>query len=156
MISQHRPQDRDALTQVDSPTGLTGLRSAAIAAAYLAPPAIAAAWVCFMMLSSVGQSGDTLTRPAVAGSALFVGLAAGALAGRAASVAERRAFARDYERQLDDLDHDLRGPMTIIRGEVELVLSQEDVSAEERERSSAAILEQLETLELRLRRRYRS
>jgi signal transduction histidine kinase len=156
MGTQHRIQDRDACTAADSPTGLTRLRPTATAVAYLAPPAVTGAVVFFMMRSGAGQYGDPLTGLALAGGALLVGLAAGALTGRAASVAERRAITRNYERQLNDLDHDLRSPMTIIRGEVELVLSQENVSSEERGRSSAAIIEQLEKLELLLRRRYRS
>jgi signal transduction histidine kinase len=56
----------------------------------------------------------------------------------------------------DDLDHDLRTPMTIVRGEVELVLSQEDTPSTERGRSSAAIIERIEKLETLLLRRYRT
>ena len=56
----------------------------------------------------------------------------------------------------DDLDHDLRTPMTFVRGEVELVLSQENSQASECGRSSAAIIEQLEKLETLLLRRYRT
>jgi signal transduction histidine kinase len=120
----------------------------ATTAAYLAPPAVATISACLVMLSSAGTA-------ALAGGMVLAGLTAGALAGRAASAAERRAVVRGYEERLDDLDHDLRAPMTIIRGEVELVLSDEKVSAGERQRSSDTIIEQLERLERRLRQRYR-
>lgn len=155
MSTHSRTHARDDFAPVDSSTALTGRRTAATAVAYLAPPAMAAVLAYFVVRSGVGQSVDTLTRLALAGGALLVGLVAGVLAGRAASAAERRALARGYEQRLDDLDHDLRAPMTIIRGEVELVLSQESASTTERATSSAAIIEQLERLELLLRRRYR-
>ena len=156
MSTQHRTQEKDALAPVDSLTRLAWMRPAATAAAYLVPPAIAAASACLMMLSGAVLFDSTLTKLAVCYGIVLVGCAAGALAGCTASVSERRAVTRDYEQRLDDLDHDLRTPMTIIRGEVELVLSQEDLPAAERGRSSATIIEQLDTLELRLRRRYRS
>ena len=69
-----------------------------------------------------------------------------------AGLAKLREFPADLV-ILDDLDHDLRTPMTFVRGEVELVLSQENTRASECGRSSAAIIEQLETL---LLRRYRT
>jgi K+-sensing histidine kinase KdpD len=59
-----------------------------------------------------------------------------------------------FEQLLDDLDHDLRGPLAIIRGEVELVLSQGDVGHDERRRSSAAVIEQVIEIERLLAKRY--
>lgn len=154
MSTRHRTQEKAASAPVDFPTRLTWLRPAATVAAYLVPPAIAAASACFVIFSGARLFQPPLTRLTIGYGIVLVGLAAGALAGRAASVSERLAVTRAYEQRLDDLDHDLRTPMTIIRGEVELVLSQENIPAAERTRSSAAILEQLGTLELRLRRRY--
>ncbi len=156
MSTQYQPQDRYASAPVDTATCLTGLRPATTAAAYLVPPAIALASACFVIISGAGPFETPVARVALAGCIVLVGLAAGALAGRAASVAERRAVAREYEQRLDDLDHDLRTPMTIIRGEVELVLSQENVPVAERGRSRAAAIEQLEKMERRLHGRYRT
>jgi signal transduction histidine kinase len=39
-----------------------------------------------------------------------------------------------------EFDHALRGPLTVILGEVELVLSDADVPAEERQRSAASVV----------------
>jgi hypothetical protein len=41
--------------------------------------------------------------------------------------------------------------VTVIRGEVELVLGQPDTTEEERERSRAAVIEELEEVERRIR-----
>ena len=69
-----------------------------------------------------------------------------------AGLAKLREFPADLV-ILDGLDHDLRTPTTFVRGEVELVLSQENTPASECGRSSAATIEQLEKLEsLHLRR----
>jgi signal transduction histidine kinase len=80
---------------------------------------------------------------AIASAIALGGIAAGAAIGGLLAVAQRRI--------IDDLDHDLRMPMTIIRGEVELVLSRDDVSASERERSSQAVIAETERLEQILR-----
>jgi signal transduction histidine kinase len=58
-----------------------------------------------------------------------------------------RLVAGSYDRLVSDLDHDLRGPLTVIRGEVELVLSQGDVAPDERQRSSATVIEQVVEIE---------
>jgi signal transduction histidine kinase len=156
MSTRYQPQERYAPAPVDRPTYLIGLRPAATAAAYLGPPAIAVVSACFVMVSGTGPSETTTARLVLVGSLVLAGLTAGALAGCAASVAERRAVTRESEQRLDDLDHDLRTPMTIIRGEVELVLSQENVGVAERGRSIDTIIEQLERMERRLQRRDRS
>jgi phospho-acceptor domain-containing protein len=54
---------------------------------------------------------------------------------------------------LGDLTHDLRGPLTVIRGEVQLVLGKEGVDSEERGHSGAAVLEELERIDETVRRR---
>jgi signal transduction histidine kinase len=43
------------------------------------------------------------------------------------------------ERTYADFDHAMRGPLTVILGETELVLSQADVPAEERRRSVESV-----------------
>jgi signal transduction histidine kinase len=65
-----------------------------------------------------------------------------------------RLVAGSYDRLVGDLDHDLRGPLTVIRGEVELVLSQCDVTPDERQRSSASIIEQVVEIERLLGARF--
>jgi signal transduction histidine kinase len=149
-----QPPGPSAADPAETPRGLAALGASATAGAYLLPPALAAALACLVAVSGAGPFETTTANLALAGGILLVGLAAGAWAGGAAA-AERRALAREYEERLDDLDHDLRGPLTIIRGEVELVLSREDIPIAERGRSTAAIIGQLERLELRLRQRYR-
>ncbi|HSB70868.1 MAG TPA: hypothetical protein VLT62_16200 [Candidatus Methylomirabilis sp.] len=155
MSTQPQGCQTNASAPVDALASLTRRRPVSTAAAYLLPAAVATVAACFVMISGAGPFETTPARLGLGGGILLAGLAAGALAGRAASSAERRAFIREYEQRLDDLDHDLRAPMTIIRGEVELVLSQEDIPVAERRRSSTAIIERLETLEALLRRRYR-
>lgn len=130
-----------------------GMQMLAIVAAFLVPPAVAAA-AALLLFSTCRGGADSSTAIPATGLAL-AGLAAGAISGAAAVGRQRRALGRNYEQSLDDLDHDLRGPLTIIRGEVELVLSQEDVPAAERGRSAAAIIGELEALERCLHRRYR-
>ena len=156
MSTKDLQQEKDAPAPADTPACIPGLRPAPTTAAYLLPPAIAAASVCVMTIAGAGACEVTVAKLALDGGVLLVGLAAGALAGRAASKAERRTLTREYERHLDDLAHDLRTPMTIVRGEVELVLSQEDTPTTERGRSSAAIIEQIEKLESLLLRRDRT
>lgn len=126
----------------------------AVTGAYLAPPALAVVLACLVTEAGVGPFEARGAALALAGGILFVGLAAGAWTGSAAAAAHRRILVRQHEERLGDFDHDLRGPLTIVRGEVELVLSQEDVPIAERARSAAAIVEQLEQIERRLRQRY--
>jgi signal transduction histidine kinase len=133
---------------VDPPASLSSPRHLVTAAAYLCPPALGAAGLAFAMVAGAGP-----LRAALGIGLALTGLAAGAVAGCAASAVERRTLARRYEDRLADLDHDLRAPMTIIRGEVELVLATDEAPAGERERSSASVIEQVEALEAMLRRR---
>jgi signal transduction histidine kinase len=44
------------------------------------------------------------------------------------------------EEMYAEFDHDMRGPLTVILGEIELVLSDADVPAEERERSVESVI----------------
>lgn len=108
--------------------------------AHLGPPllalALAAAWIG---LSPGGGRAATPSQLAVAGLVVLTGIAAGAVLGGLAVAAQRRI--------VEDLDHDLRLPLTIIRGEVELVLSRPEVWASERARSSQAVIAETERLE---------
>ena len=79
---------------------------------------------------------------------LGLGLTVGALAGAALSWAICRAR---YRRVLGDLDHDLRRPLTVIRGEAELVLGEDDVEPCERRRSQRTVIEQVLLAERLLR-----
>ena len=44
------------------------------------------------------------------------------------------------EEMYAEFDHSMRGPLTVILGEIELVLSDDDVPAEERQRSAASVV----------------
>jgi signal transduction histidine kinase len=80
--------------------------------------------------------------------AFSVGLVAAFVAGYAmASGAERRARSE----RMSMLRHDIRRSLTVIRGEVELVLSAGDVSAGDRETSSASIISEVERVDELLR-----
>lgn len=46
-----------------------------------------------------------------------------------------------------DLDHELRVPLTVVLGEVELVLSRDDVPPAERERSAQAAIDAVRRIE---------
>ena len=123
---------------------------------YALPPALglfAAGWVLYAAGWTPGVV--PLASLTVAGGVALAGVLGGALAGWAAHAAERRAAKEEVEQTLGDLAHDLRGPLTVIRGEVELVLGQEGADAEERERSGAAVVEELEKMEEIVRQRRR-
>jgi MFS family permease len=81
------------------------------------------------------------------GALVLLGAAAGALAGGAVLAAELRTLERSCTERVRNLAHDLRGPVTVIRGEVELVLSREDTPPEERRRSAEAVVEEVERIE---------
>jgi MFS family permease len=128
----------------------------ATAVAYLAPPTLAltatAAWLGYA--SGWGTSSIPPANLALAGGVALFGIVAGALAGGATAAAERRAVAREREEALGALAHDLRAPLTVIRGETELVLSQDDTPAEERRRSSATVTDEVDQIDHLLRRRH--
>jgi signal transduction histidine kinase len=46
-----------------------------------------------------------------------------------------------------DFDHAMRGPLTVILGEAELVLSHGDIPEQERRRSIASVLEAIRQME---------
>jgi signal transduction histidine kinase len=46
-----------------------------------------------------------------------------------------------------EFDHSMRGPLTVILGEVELVLSDADVPADERQRSAASVVQAVRQVE---------
>jgi signal transduction histidine kinase len=51
------------------------------------------------------------------------------------------------ESMFADFDHALRGPLTVILGETELVLSQADVSPDERRRSAENLIQAVREME---------
>ena len=78
---------------------------------------------------------------------MLVGVLVGALAGRRAAAAERHAAWEAQIENLSHLRHDLRRSLTIIRGEVELILSQDHVPAHERRCSSESIITEVERVD---------
>ncbi|HEX2729621.1 MAG TPA: hypothetical protein VHM16_07695 [Rubrobacteraceae bacterium] len=124
-------------------------------AAHLAPPALAlvlgALWLGYA--SGWGATPVPVGAIVLAGAAILLGLLAGALAGRASGAAERRAAREEREEWVGKLDHDLRGPMTVIHGEVELVLGRSDAPEAERRRSGETVVGELEKMEGLIRRR---
>jgi K+-sensing histidine kinase KdpD len=92
-------------------------------------------------------------RVACRGSVVVVIAVAGVLLRQKLVAMARGRTARIRDRLLDDLEHDLRGPLTVIRGEVELVLSQPDASSEERQRSRASVIDHVVEMERLLARR---
>jgi signal transduction histidine kinase len=51
------------------------------------------------------------------------------------------------EEMYAEFDHDMRGPLTVILGEIELVLSDTDVPAEERQRSAESVIGAVRNIE---------
>lgn len=83
----------------------------------------------------------------------LLGFAAGLLAGRSTSASAQQAESAEREEAMRALSHDLRGPLTVIRGEVELVLSQDDTEPEQRQRSSETVTQEVEKIESLVRQR---
>ena len=106
-------------------------------AAYVGPPLATLAGLG-LWLGRGGRPPDALV-----GGLVLAGMAVGTVLGWTVAASERRI--------VDDLDHDLRGPVTIIRGEVELVLSRGDLAPAERARSAGAVIAEAERLERILR-----
>lgn len=87
------------------------------------------------------------TRLRAAAAAIAAGLLAATIGGAALARRRRAAGARrDAE-----LDHAVRGRLTVVQGETELVLGLEGVSPDERERSSQTVLAMLNEIEALLR-----
>ncbi len=125
------------------------------ALAYLLPPvlglAASAGWLASYSLEP-GSLASPLALVVGAGFAL-AGILGGTLAGRRAHEAERRAAREELRETLGDIAHDVRGPLSIVRGEVELVLAREDTEQPDRERSGEAVAQQVERIERILRQR---
>lgn len=113
--------------------------------AHLLPMALAAAaasaWLG--MFSEWGRAPILVADLVVATGTLALGILGGALAGRAALERQRRREVERWERRLMAVAHDLRAPLTVIRGEVELVLGGEAL-ANERRRSADVVLSEVD------------
>lgn len=125
------------------------------ALSYLLPPALgltaSAGW-----LASYSLGPGLLASPpalGVAGGIALAGILGGAFAGRRAHKAERRAAREELRETLGDIAHDIRGPLSIVRGEVELVLAREATEQADRERSGEAVVREVERMERILRQR---
>ena len=125
------------------------------ALSYLLPPALgltaSAGW-----LASYSLGPGLLASPpalGVAGGIALAGILGGAFAGRRAHKAERRAAREELRETLGDIAHDIRGPLSIVRGEVELVLAREATEQADRERSGEAVVREVEHMERILRQR---
>jgi hypothetical protein len=73
--------------------------------------------------------------------AALLGVLSGALAARAAFAIVARRRSRE---EMSRLVHDLRGPLTVVRGEAELVIAAPEASVEARQRSAATIVAAVE------------
>ena len=127
MADPPSPPRPSAAEAVDTRRRYAAVCASAMAGAYLVPVALAAALAGLVTGSGAGPFTTKGANRALAGGILLVGIAAGTWAGGAAAAVERRALTQAFEQRLDDLDHDIRGPLTIIQGEIELVLSREDL-----------------------------
>jgi len=129
---------------------------AVTAVAYLLPPTLTFTIVAVWLgkTSGWGVSPISATGFALGVGVFLSGLLAGVFVGRAAAAAERRAIAEKRDGDLDTLAHDLRAPIAVIRGEVELVLSQEDTAPEQRQRSSETVTDEVDQIDHLLRRRH--
>lgn len=125
------------------------------ALAYLTPPLVAFAIIVgwLGMASEWGTASSRVADLVLCTVVMLAGFLAGALAGRFAFAAERRVTDMAQEEALSDLRHDVRGSLSVIRGEVELVLSQGDVPDDARRTSGASVIEEVERVEEILLRR---
>src|SRR5918999_1791753 len=112
---------------------------------HLLPMAVAAAAASAWLgiFSEWGRAPIVVADLVVATGMLALGIFGGALAGRAALERQRRREAQRWERRLKTIAHDLRAPLTVIRGEVELVLGGE-ARASERRRSADVVLSEVD------------
>ncbi len=129
--------------------------AAATAVAYLLPPAIAfvviAIWLGVM--SGWGTQPILVADLVWSAGMMLLGILAGALAGRSAAAAEQQDHRRQQSEHLHVLRHDLRRSLTIIRGEVELILSRDEAPAALRRSSTESIIAEVELIDHLLRNR---
>lgn len=122
---------------------------------YLVPPASGLAastgWIAGYSLGA-GSPGSPVAL-GVAGGISLAGVLGGVFAGRRAHESERRAAREELREVLGDIAHDLRGPLSIVRGEVELVLTREDAEEADRKRSGESVVGQVERMEEIIERR---
>jgi hypothetical protein len=76
----------------------------------------------------------------MAAGVLLLGGMLGALVGRMATSAWRRREQNEAQARLTKLTHDIRGRLAVVRGEIDLVLGRPDSRPEERCKSAAAVV----------------
>ena len=124
-----------------------------IAAGYLTPPTLAFLRVALWpeALASWEVTSAPLADRAIGVGIVLLGLLAGVWAGGAATRAADRAAAQAQHERLGDLRHDVRRSLTIIRGEVEVILRQDGIAADERRASGDSVIQEVERVDELLR-----
>jgi signal transduction histidine kinase len=124
-----------------------------ITVAYVGPPTVVivggALWLG-TRITSGDESISSLTL-AVGTGLLLLAVLIGAALGKKLEAAERQVAIEAQEHGLRDLRHDIRRSLTVVRGEVELILSQENVPPDERQASSQSIIQEVERVDDLLR-----
>lgn len=123
-------------------------------AAYFGPAAVAlvAALANLAVAAQWGARPVSSTALLVSSVIMLLGVLVSEIAGPTAAAAERRALVQRQEEELSRLRHDVRRSLTVIRGEVELILSQADVPSEERQSSSESVFQEVERVDQLLSR----
>lgn len=123
------------------------------AVAYVGPPAAAGfvATVWLVAVSRWAASPLIVADLAWAAGVVLLGSTAGRWAGRYARRAEDRRGAAAREERAIELRHAVATPLTLVRGEVELILSRGRLTGAERRKSSARVIEAVERVERTLR-----
>lgn len=137
--------ERDGLERVRDGIGRRLATPTGVLLAHLGPVGVAAAAASAWLgiFSEWGRAPILVADLAVATGILALGILCGALAGRAALDRRQRHHTEGWQRRLDRLGHDLRAPLTVIRGEVELVLGDES-RPEERRRSAEVVVREVD------------
>ena len=117
--------------------------------AYLGPPTVSFAIIVLWLgiVSDWGNATILVVDLIVASGTLLAGLLLGALIGGHALAALRA----EAERQRRDLAHDLRGRLTVARGEVELVMCRPEATVDDRRQSATAVITELNDIDALLR-----
>jgi len=130
-----------------------GLGPKLTAIAYLTPPMLAGlATTAGLVAIDTLRGGLSWSDVLWSAGVLCAGVLGGYLAGARAADAERRALLAILDDRLTDVRHDVRSPLTCVRGEVELVLSRDSLSPAERAAASGRLLRSVDDVETIVRR----